>query len=454
MKQKSLTGSKLRFRKSFGAMIKPVEVPNLIQLQRLSYDKFLQRDIPPEKRKNIGLQAIFKSVFPISDYNETVSLEFVNYQLFHPKYDVRECLQKRGMTYASPLKVTFRLVIFDSDKEGEEKSIRDVKEQEVYLSDIPLMTDHASFVINGTERVVVSQIHRSPGVFFDHDGGKNSASGKFIYSARFIPYRGSWLDFEFDQKDIVNVRIDRKRKFPATIFLKALGLSSDEILKEFHQLDEIFSKKGKFFRTFNVEKMEGRKINQDIKNKEGSLLVRAGRRVTRSVVKKIKQAGITEMEISPEELQNSFLAEPLVDPKTGEVLCESNETLTTEWLEKADSIGIKRIPVVFFDEIVSGPYISNTLRSELVSTREEALLDIYRRMKPGEAPVLEAAEYYFQNLFFKEGSYDLGQVGRIKINHRFNFTDIPETEILLDQKRHSKGFKAFDRLEKWKRKGG
>ena len=435
MKQKSLTGSKLRFRKSFGVTGQSVKVPNLIQLQKVSYDKFLQRDVPPEKRKNVGLQAIFKSVFPISDYNNTVSLEFVSYQLFHPKYDVRECLQKRGMTYASPLKVTFRLVIFESDgKGGKEKSIRDVKEQEVYLSDIPLMTDHASFIINGTERVVVSQIHRSPGVFFDHDNGKSSTSGKLIYSARFIPYRGSWLDFEFDQKDILNVRIDRKRKFPATIFLKAMGLSLDEILKEFHHRDEVFIKKGRFFRTFNIEQMEGQKINQDIKNKKGSVVVRLGRRVTRSVIKKIKEAGITEMEISPEELQNSFLAEPLVDLKTGEVLCETNEILTEEWLKKADSMGIKRVSVVFFDELVSGPYISNTLRSELINTKEEALLDVYRRMKPGEPAVLEVADYYFQNLFFKEGSYDLGQVGRIKINHWFKWTDIPETESCLTKK--------------------
>ena len=431
MKKISLTGSNLRFRKSFGTMKKSVEVPNLIQLQNSSYEKFLQRNIPAGKRKNVGLQAVFKSVFPISDYNNTVSLEFVDYSLSHPKYDVRECLQKRGMTYASPLKVTFRLIIFEPAEEGKERIIHDVKEQEVYLSDIPLMTDHASFVINGTERVVVSQIHRSPGIFFDHDGGKGSTSGKYIYSARFIPYRGSWLDFEFDQKDTINTRIDRKRKFPATIFLKALGLSPDEILKEFHYVDDVFFKKGNLIRTFNIDEMAGQRISKDIKDKSGHVIVRAGRRVTRSVRNKINTAGIKEMEIEFSDLQNSVLAEPLVDPTTGEVFCESNEMLTEDIIQKALQLGIKKFKVIFFESFVFGPYLSNTLRIDTVRTREEALLDIYKRMKPGEPPVLEVAEFYFNNLFFKEGSYDLGEVGRIKINHKFGFTDIPETQGTL-----------------------
>ena len=426
MKKQSLTGSNLRFRKSFGTMKHFVEVPNLIQLQKSSYQKFLQRDIPPEKRENIGLQAIFKSVFPISDYNNTVSLEFVQYSLSHPKYDVRECLQKRGMTYASPLKVTFRLVIFEQAEEGKERTIHDVKEQEVYLSDIPLMTDHASFIINGTERVVVSQIHRSPGIFFDHDGGKNSTSGKYIYSGRFIPYRGSWLDFEFDQKDIINTRIDRKRKFPATIFLKAIGLTTDEILKKFHHVDQLFLKNKKLFRTFDIEQMEGQRISRDIKDKKGNVIVRLGRRVTRSIVKRVKEAGIQEMEIEESDLQNSVLSRPLIDPKTGEVLCESNQVPTLELIEKAEVLRVQNLHVIFFDNFVSGPYLSNTLLIDSIQTREEAILDVYKRMKPGEPSVLEAAEYYFRNLFFEEGTYNLGRVGRIKINHRFGFTDIPE----------------------------
>ena len=434
MKRQSLTGSNLRFRKSFGSMKKFVEVPNLIHLQSSSYQKFLQKDIPPEKRENIGLQAIFKSVFPISDYNNTVSLEFVQYSLSHPKYDVRECLQKRGMTYASPLKVTFRLIIFEPAVEGKERTIHDIKEQEVYLSDIPLMTDHASFIINGTERVVVSQIHRSPGVFFDHDDGRNSTSGKYIYSARFIPYRGSWLDFEFDQKDFVNVRIDRKRKFPATIFLKAIGMSADEILQEFHYVDRVFLKNKKLFRTFNIEQMEGQRINRDVKDKTGNIVVHSERRVTRSVIRKVKEAGIKEMEIEAVDLQNSVLSRPLVHPKTGEVLYESNQTLNSELIDKADALGIKDFYVIFFESFVSGPYLSHTLRIDTVNTREEALLDIYRRMKPGEPVVLEAAEVYFKNLFFEEGTYNLGRVGRIKINHRFGFKDIPEDHGTLTKK--------------------
>ena len=429
MKKQSLTGAALRFRKSFGSLKKFVEVPNLIHLQKSSYDHFLQKDIPPDKRENIGLQAVFKSVFPVSDYNNTVSLEFVEYSLSHSKYDVRECLQKKGMTYASPLKVTFRLVIFEEAEGEKKKIIRDVKEQEVYLSDIPLMTDHASFIVNGTERVVVSQIHRSPGVFFDHDGGKSSASGKYIYSARFIPYRGSWLDFEFDQKDMINARIDRKRKFPVTVFLKALGLSADDILESFHPIDRVFLKNKRLFRTFDVEKMEGQRLTRDIKDKKGAVLIPSGRRMTRSAVRKVKEAHIKEMEIKEVDLQNGVLSRPLIDPQTGELFAESNQILTKELIEKALSLGIKNFYVIFFES--SGPYLSKTLSVDSVKTKEEALLDIYRRMKPGEPAVLEAAEYYFKNLFFEEGTYNLGRVGRIKINHKFGFKDIPENQGVL-----------------------
>ncbi len=431
MKKRFLTGSHLRFRKSFGSTRKFVDVPNLIHLQSHSYKKFLQKDVPPEKRKNIGLQAIFKSVFPVSDYNNTVSLEFVHYSLSHPKYDVRECLQKRGMTYASPLRVTFRLIIFEPKEEGKKRAIRDVKEQEVYLSDIPLMTNHASFIFNGTERVVVSQIHRSPGVFFDHDGGKSSTSGKYIYSARFIPYRGSWLDFEFDQKDIVNARIDRKRKFPVTIFLKALGLNQDDILESFHHIDQLFLKKGKLVRTFDIEQMEGQSPQRDIKDKKGNILARAGRRLTRSVLRKVKGAGIKEMELEEEDLESGVLARPLVHPQTGEVLYESNQAPTMETVNQAISLGIKKIDIIFFESLASGPYLSKTLLMDSVHSQEEALLDIYRRMKPGEPLVLEAAKHYFENLFFNDSTYSLGRVGRVKINHRFGWKDIPEDQGAL-----------------------
>ncbi len=433
MKKNSITGSNLRLRKSFGTMKTSIEIPNLINLQKISYENFLQQNIPPDKRKNTGLQAIFKSVFPISDYNNTVSLEFVKYELFHPKYDVKDCLQ-RGMTYASPLKVTLRLVIFETDQEGGEKTIRDVKEQEVYLSDIPLMTDYASFIINGTERVVVSQLHRSPGVFFDHDGGKDSTSGKYIYSARVIPYRGSWLDFEFDQKDIVNARIDRKRKFSATIFLKALGFSKDEILESFYNVDTIYISKNQFYRTIDIEKMEGQRLLSDIKDSKGNVVVRSGRRITRSVIKKVKQNNIKEIQIREEDLKYIVTAKPIVDTSTGEILLESNQEINADLIKNFTSKGVKKIPVIFFDSLVSGPYISNTLLVDSIHTKEEALLDIYKRMRPGEPPTLEAAEYYLKNLFFEPITYNLGEVGRVKINHRFNFTDIPKDMTVLTKR--------------------
>ncbi|MBC6415808.1 MAG: DNA-directed RNA polymerase subunit beta [Bdellovibrionales bacterium] len=470
MKKESLTGSKLRLRASFGTIKKPLEVPNLIQLQKNSYDKFLQRNIPPEKRKNTGLQAIFKSIFPISDYNGSMSLEFDKYKLFPPKYDVRECLQKRGMTYASPLKVTFRLIIFDKNEDKTKKTvhdIKDIKEQEVYFSDIPLMTDHASFVINGTERVVVSQIHRSPGIFFDHDSGKNSPVGNYIYSVRFIPYRGSWLDFEFDQKDALYAKIDRKKKFKLILFLMALDLSELEILEEFHHIDEITIKKDKILRSFNIEKMEGWRIPSDIKDKNGKVLFSSGRRVTKSVIKKVLASGIKEVEVEEKELESEevrkcVLAEHLFDRKTGEISYVCNSDLTRDVINEAKRLKVEKLKVIFFDPRFSGPYISDSLKEvtkpvynghckKICSPYEEegiykrtkkysseregniAKKDIYVTMKPGEVPVKEAADYYFKNTFFEKNMYDLGEVGRIKINQRFGL-DIPVEEGTLTKK--------------------
>ena len=504
MKKTSITGSRLRLRKSFGSMKTPLEIPNLIGLQHSSYEKFLQKDIPPEKRQSEGLQGVFQSVFPISDYSNTVSLEFVKYSLSHPKYEVKECLQ-RGMTYASPLRVTLRLVIFEPAKEGEEKTIRDVKEQEVYLSDIPLMTDHASFIINGTERVVVSQLHRSPGVFFDHDSGKTSVSGKYLYNARVIPYRGSWLDFEFDQKDIVNARIDRKRKFPATILLKALGFSTDQILADFHNIDTVRSQGDQITRSFDIEKMEGQRLTSDIRDTRGfdiiltsagpnlkdarkaiqsltdldkedteilledplqpiktgiqkeeaekikaalektgakaeikpaagKVLGQAGRRITRSMIRKVKQSGVREMKIRAEDLKNAVTAKPVFNSSTGEIILESNMELTPEIMREAISQGVSEFPLIFFDSLVFGPYISNTLKIDEISAKEDALIEIYKRMRPGEPPAIEAAEYYLRTLFFDPAAYDLGPVGRVKINHRFQWTDIANDYGLLTNK--------------------
>ena len=429
----AVTGSHLRFRKSFGRTRVSVEIPNLITLQNTSYKNFLQQDTDPEKRKDAGLEGIFKSVFPISDYNQTVSLEFVKYDLSHPKYDIQECRQ-RDMTYAAPLKVTLRLVVFETAEDGK-KTIQNVKEQDVYLSEIPLMTENASFIINGTERVVVSQLHRSPGVFFDHDGGKGSASGKLLYSGRVIPYRGSWLDFEFDQKDILNVRIDRKRKFPATVLLKALGFSVDDILKAFHDFDSISVKKGKIIRRIqDLEKKEGWRFPYDIKDGNGKVFLPAGRRVTRMVVKKYKKGATLQCELNREHLKQMVLGAPVIDLKTGEVLADVNREFTPEVMDFALSRGVSDFSVVVFDGLMTGPYVSQTLLIDRVSNREEALLDIYKRMKPGEPVTLEAAENYLKYLFFDPAAYDLGKVGRVKINHRFGWTDIPETQGCLTKK--------------------
>ncbi|MCX7978440.1 MAG: DNA-directed RNA polymerase subunit beta, partial [Bdellovibrionaceae bacterium] len=423
MERTPITASNLRVRKSFSRNNQVIDIPNLIELQKKSYEAFLQKDTDPDRRGNTGLNGVFKSVFPIHDFNNTCSLEFVNYQLEPPKYDVDECRQ-RGMSYAAPIKATMRLVVFDVDEATEARSIRDVKEQEVFLGDIPLMTANGSFIINGTERVIVSQLHRSPGVFFDHDDGKNSTTGKLIYSARVIPYRGSWLDFEFDQKDIVHARIDRKRKFPCTILLKALGYTTEQILEKFYDLDEVYVKGKQLFRKLDIERMAGQRAIVDIVDpKTGETIVKEGRRITRAVVKKIKDIGITELEVKPEDLEGKVLAKPLVDENTGEIIADSNSELSTSIIKKALAAGIDRFYMIFFDGLTVGPFIRNTMLLDKVATKEEALIEIYKRLRPGEPPTLEAATNFFQRLFFDPETYDLSEVGRIKINRKFNFSD-------------------------------
>ncbi|MCB0412797.1 MAG: DNA-directed RNA polymerase subunit beta [Bdellovibrionales bacterium] len=428
MEKTPLTASNIRLRHSFAKNEVLVDVPNLIDLQKSSYEKFIQRDVDIDRRGEEGLNGVFKSVFPISDFNKTASLEFVGYTLEPPKYDVDECRQ-RGMTYASPIKVTLRLIVFDIDEETEAKSVRDVKEQEVYLGEIPLMTTKGSFIINGTERVVVSQLHRSPGVFFDHDRGKGSTSGKLIYSARVIPYRGSWLDFEFDPKDLLHVRIDRRRKFPATILLKALGYTTEQLLEEYYDIDLVTLKKdGKYYKDLNIEKMQGQRAFSDIIDpKTGEVYVKAGRRVTRAVVKKVLESKLTEIEIVPDELAGKVLAKPIIDEETGEIIADCNVELSADILEAAKEAGINEFNVIFFDGLTAGPYLRNTLLADKVSTKEEALLDIYKRLRPGEPPTEEAAQNFFHRLFFDPDSYDLSEVGRLKINHKFkiSFEDCP-----------------------------
>ncbi len=435
--QASFTASNVRLRKNYARTQQYTEIPNLIELQKKSYEQFLQKDVDLDRRTVEGLEGVFKSVFPISDFNNTASLEFVSYTLEPAKYDVDECRQ-RGMTYASPLKVTLRLIVFDVDEETEARSIRDVKEQEVYLGEIPLMTYNGSFIVNGTERVVVSQLHRSPGVFFDHDRGKNNVSGKFIYSARVIPYRGSWLDFEFDQKDLLYVRIDRRRKFPVTILLKALGYSTEQLLNYFYNIDEVtLTPDGKLLRDIDIEKMAGQRAISDIVDpKTGDEYVKAGRRITRAVVKKVMAAGIKQIEISREDIEGKVISSPLIDESTGEIIADVNQEMTLDILDRATAAGINVFKLIFFDGLSVGPYLRNTLLVDKVITKEESLLEIYKRLRPGEPPTIEAAEAFFGRLFFDPETYDLSEVGRLKINHRFNisFDECPVEHRTLTEK--------------------
>ncbi|MCB0356775.1 MAG: DNA-directed RNA polymerase subunit beta, partial [Bdellovibrionales bacterium] len=431
-----VTASNVRLRKNFSRTEQLTKIPNLIELQKKSYENFLQKDVDPDRRGDEGLNGVYKSVFPISDFNNTASLEFVSYVLEPPKYDVEECRQ-RGMTFAAPVKVTLRLIVFEVDEETEARSIRDVKEQEVYLGEIPLMTQNGSFIVNGTERVVVSQLHRSPGVFFDHDGGKNTTSGKFIYSARVIPYRGSWLDFEFDQKDLLYVRIDRRRKFPATILLKALGYSTEQLLQYFYNLDTVRIGKGnKVYRDLNIENMSGQRAVTDIIDpKTGEAIVKAGRRITRAVVKKVNEANIKEIELTPEDIVGKVVAKPLVDETTGEIIADTNTEMTLDVFDQLKNAGITEFDLIFFDGLTAGPMLRNTLLIDKVQTKEESLLDVYKRMRPGEPPTIDAATNFFQRLFFDPETYDLSEVGRLKINHRFgiSFEETPVSHRTLTE---------------------
>ncbi len=431
----SLFSENRRIRKDFSKITSPVEIPNLIELQRKSYEKFLQADVEPSKRENSGLQAVFKSVFPIEDFNRTASLEFESYVLEKPKYDVAECRQ-RGMTYAGPLKITVRLVVYDVDEEAGTRNIRDIKEQEVYMGEIPLMTEAGSFIINGTERVIVSQLHRSPGVIFDHDQGKSHSSGKILYSARIIPHRGSWLDFEFDHKDVLYARIDRKRKLPATIVLRAMGMSNQEILGYFYRIEKLVLEKGeKFFRSVDLEILAGQRAEDDITDsKSGEIIVKKNRKFTKSVIKKIQDAGIKRLEVPLEAVVGRVASEDIVDDKTGEVLLETNQELSAAKIEELRGRGVQEVKVIFTDNLTYGPFVRETLLMDKVLSPEEALIEIYKRMRPGDPPTVEAAKQLFDNLFFNPDRYDLSRVGRLKLNYKFPENGIsPETTILTRQ---------------------
>ncbi|MBT7294557.1 MAG: DNA-directed RNA polymerase subunit beta, partial [Rhodospirillaceae bacterium] len=389
-----------RLRKDFGRIPEIAEMPNLIEVQKNSYEHFLQRDIDSRTRGDFGLQEVFKSVFPIKDFSDTSSLEFVHYEFDEPKYDVEEC-QQRGITYAAPLKVTLRLIVWDVDEDTGMRSVRDIKEQEVYMGDMPLMTGHGTFVINGTERVIVSQMHRSPGVFFDHDRGKTHSSGKFLYAARIIPYRGSWLDFEFDAKDLVFVRIDRRRKLPVTVLLRALSMSSEDILSSFYETVRFTKSKKGWSAPFDIERVRGIKLLSDLTNaKTGKIVAEAGRRVTPRLAKKIEDSGMTEQLLPEEEVIGQYIAEDLINEQTGEIFAEAGDEITEEVLEAFGEASITDVPVLAIDHVNIGSYMRNTAAVDKSSNREEALTEIYKVMRPGEPPTEETAEKLFYDLVF------------------------------------------------------
>lgn len=409
---------KKRIRKDFGSLPQIMEVPYLLAIQMDSYGKFLQAE--EEEKKDQGLQAAFKSVFPIMSYSGNAALEFVEYKLGEPGFDVKEC-QLRGVTYAAPLRVKIRLIIYDKDSAN--KAIKDIKEQEVYMGEIPLMTDNGTFVINGTERVIVSQLHRSPGVFFDHDKGKTHSSGKLLYSARVIPYRGSWLDFEFDPKDLVFVRIDRRRKLACTILLRALGYESEEILDMFFDRNVFYLTDESYQLELIPERLRGDTALFDIKDGKGKVIVEEGRRITARHINQIEKAGLKELEVPVEYLYGKVLARHVVDEETGEIIAECNSTITAELLEKLGAAKVKQIETIYTNELDRGPFISDTMATDPTSNQLEALVEIYRMMRPGEPPTKEAAESLFKNLFFSSERYDLSDVGRMKFNRRLGHKD-------------------------------
>ena len=387
MAQQTFIGRK-RVRKFFGKIEEVAEMPNLIEVQKASYDQFLLVEEPQGGRPNEGLQAVFKSVFPISDFSDTSMLEFVSYEFEPPKYDVDECRQ-RGMTYAAPLKVTLRLIVFDIDEETGAKSVKDIKEQDVYMGDIPLMTNNGTFVVNGTERVIVSQMHRSPGVFFDHDKGKTHSSGKLLFAARIIPYRGSWLDIEFDAKDIVYARIDRRRKIPVTSLLYALGMSGEEILNTFYKQVAYKRAKDGWRVPFDANRLRGYKAVNDLVDADtGKVVLEAGKKLTVRQARQLAEKGLKALRLTDEELIGHYIAEDLVNTKTGEIYAEAGDEITEKAAGKTlqrDS-GYKELPLLNIDHVNVGAYIRNTLAVDKNMTREDALFDIYRVMRPGEPP--------------------------------------------------------------------
>jgi DNA-directed RNA polymerase subunit beta len=411
-------------RKDYSRIRTSIQIPDLIEIQKRSYEEFLQMEVEPERRKDQGLQAALASVFSIADYNNTAVLEFSSYSLGEPKYDERECLEQ-GMTFAVPLKLRVRLVVFDKEDKGPKKKVLDVREQEVYVGELPLMTERGTFIINGTERVVVSQLHRSPGASFTHDKGRTHASGKVLYSARIIPYRGSWLDFEFDARDILYVRIDRRRKMQATILLKAFGYSADDLLKMYYPVEEIRVVKGKLMRKLDPEIHHGLRCSAEVTEKGSKEpLVREGGKLTRTVIAKLKAAGIKEIPVAPGELVGRAVLTELVDPKSKQKILEKNQRFTADIVTKVLESEVEEFKIIYLDTATATPVILDTLEMEKTASKEEAMVEIYRRLRPGETPSIDTARALFDNLFLSAKRYDLSPVGRLKLNKKLGL-DLP-----------------------------
>jgi DNA-directed RNA polymerase subunit beta len=450
----SYTGKK-RVRRSYGQINEAAQMPNLIEVQRMSFEHFQQKDIPADARDLSGMQEVFASVFPIKDFSDKAEIDFVKYEFEEPKYDVEEC-QQRGMTYAAPLRVTLRLSVFDVDEDTGLRSIRDIKEQDVYMVDMPLMTDNGTFVVNGTERVIVSQMHRSPGVFFDHDGGKTHVSGKYLFSARVIPYRGSWLDFEFDAKDVMYVRIDRRRKLPITTLLRALdsaetvayraeceendapvdpllvqGMSNEEILSVFYDTIHYTQDKKGWKTPFMPDQFRGVTLAHDlIDAKTGKAIAKEGDKITPRKAKKFAEDGVVDILVQSDQLIGRYLAQDIFDPATGQVIFEAGHEIEEENLETFTEMKIKDVPVLAIEHVNTGAYIRNTMIADKADTREEALIDIYRVMRPGEPPTVDSADALFTSLFFDPERYDLSPVGRVKMNARLDLDADDQFRIL------------------------
>ncbi|MGQ3058634.1 MAG: DNA-directed RNA polymerase subunit beta [Nevskia sp.] len=431
---------KKRIRKDFRKQSETLAVPYLLATQLDSYRHFLQAETHPAQRKEAGLHAAFKSVFPMVSYNNAAALEYVRYRLEEPVFDEKEC-RVRGLTFAAPLKVTTRLVIYD--RESKEKRVKDIREQEVYMGEVPLMTDNGTFIVNGTERVVVSQLHRSPGVFFDHDKGKTHSSGKLLYSARIIPYRGSWLDFEFDPKDNLFVRIDRRRKLPATILLRALGYNNEQMLEMFHEINTFQLADGGAMLELVPERLKGEKAQFDIRTSADKVLVEAGKLITARHIKLIQEAGVKHLQVPDEYLLGKIISKDLVSKDTGEVIALANTEVTNDLLPKLRAAGVVELPTLYVNDLDKGAYISTTMNIDPSRTRLEALVEIYRMMRPGEPPTKDAAETLFNGLFFAGERYDLSGVGRMKFNRRLRRKEVTGLGVLYD----SQYFKSFGDAE-------